>query len=309
MATTLLVTLTLSGCWASGADDQGDSTTTPGSGAPSASSEAPTIASYAALGDSYTAAPFVPVTNLAEGCLRSNGNYPSLLAAELGISELRDVSCSAAETTDIEQAQRVAGRRGSVPPQIRAVESDTDLVTVGIGGNDEDLFATLLGCIEGFSLASPDQGANAPTRQGCRPSAGPTEVIARTGDRVQQVLRAVARRAPRAEVLLVGYPRLLGATQGCPAFPIDEAEVPAARALEQALRDALARAARRADATFLDTYEVSAGHEICSDDPWVNGRRTEQSRALAFHPFAEGQQAIAEALAVELEQGRPVAGR
>ena len=47
---------------------------------------------------------------------------------------------------------------------------------------------------------------------------------------------------------------------------------------------------------FLDAYAASAGHDVCSEDPWVNGRRTQAGVALAFHPLAEGQEAIAEAL-------------
>ena len=45
---------------------------------------------------------------------------------------------------------------------------------------------------------------------------------------------------------------------------------------------------------------VTGGHEICSADPWVNGRRTDQERALAFHPFAEGQQAVADQILATL---------
>ena len=33
------------------------------------------------MGDSFTAAPFVPLTDVAYGCYRSSNNYPSLLAA------------------------------------------------------------------------------------------------------------------------------------------------------------------------------------------------------------------------------------
>ena len=38
---------------------------------------------------------------------------------------------------------------------------------------------------------------------------------------------------------------------------------------------------------YVDLYALSRGHEVCSDEPWVNGRETDQARALAFHPFAE----------------------
>lgn len=288
----------LAGCTT---DDRAAAPPSPAS-SEAASPEAPAYASYAALGDSYTAAPFVPTTDLAEGCLRSDGNYPSLLAARLGVEDVRDVSCSAAETGDVDGPQQVAGGQGTVPPQLRAVRPGTDLVTLGIGGNDEGLFATLVGCVGGFGPAAP--GVPSPSAGPCLGDvATPTAAIGRTGERVQAALEAVRARAPRAEVVLVGYPRLVGEAGGCRQFPVDPGDVPAAQRLERALRDALAGAARRAGVDFLDTYALSAGHEICSDDPWVNGRRTDESRALAFHPFAEGQQAVADALARLLEDG------
>ena len=48
---------------------------------------------------------------------------------------------------------------------------------------------------------------------------------------------------------------------------------------------------------------ASEGHEICSDDPWVNGRQTDQGRALAYHPFAEGQEAVADVVLELLAEG------
>jgi lysophospholipase L1-like esterase len=292
---TFLVTLTLSGCWTSGAEE-------PSPAPPSTPDVAPAITSYAALGDSYTAAPFVPRTDLAGGCLRSDANYPSLLAEELDVADVRDVSCSAAESRDITAPQQVAGGQGTVPPQIRAVDQDTELVTVGIGGNDENLFGSLVGCVGGLG---PDTGSGSGGPVTVEPcldpqDTGPAEVVARTGERVEQVLRQVRRRAPRAEVVLVGYPRLLGSTTGCAAFPIERADLAGARALEGALAAALQSAARRAGAAYVDLHALSEGHEICSDDPWVNGRETDQSRALAFHPYAEGQQAVADAVVEEL---------
>ena len=53
------------------------------------------------MGDSYTAAPFVPLTDIADGCFRSSNNYPHLLAADLHIEDLRDRSCSGASTSDL----------------------------------------------------------------------------------------------------------------------------------------------------------------------------------------------------------------
>jgi hypothetical protein len=62
--------------------------------------------SYVALGDSYTAGPLIPLQELSPlGCLRSDHNYPHLVAATLGVSEFRDPSCSGAETEDMSMAQ------------------------------------------------------------------------------------------------------------------------------------------------------------------------------------------------------------
>ncbi len=56
------------------------------------------------MGDSYTAAPFVPLTDIARGCLRSSNNYPHLVAGALHIADLRDRSCSGARTKHLRAA-------------------------------------------------------------------------------------------------------------------------------------------------------------------------------------------------------------
>ena len=75
LATLLVVALLgLSGCGADGA-----TTGSGGGSTSSASADATKIRRYVALGDSYTAAPYVYLTDVAKGCLRSSGNYPALL--------------------------------------------------------------------------------------------------------------------------------------------------------------------------------------------------------------------------------------
>jgi len=253
---------------------------------------------YAALGDSYTSAPFVPVTDLAGGCLRSDGNYPQLVAAALG-ARVTDVSCGAATTRDLTSPQSVGGGRGTVPPQVRAVLPDTDLVTLGIGGNEGDLFARLAVACVGLG--------GTPLRR-CGDLSGALEdaggVIAETGSRVATALRAVRDAAPRAEVVLVGYPRLADPAHSCPDLPLPAPDRKAVAQLERRLDAALRGAARVADARFLDVRALSRGHEICSADPWVNGNRTDPQRALAFHPFAVEQQAVADAVVGLLAEDR-----
>ena len=263
----------------------------------SPTSSAPAFGSYVALGDSFTAAPFVPTTAFADGCLRSSGNYPALVAEELG-ARLRDVSCSGAETADMTAPQGVdAGDwHGRLAPQLDAVHRGTDLVTVGIGGNDEQLFQAL---VQQCTAVSGEPGS--PCTELLQSTYGdPEEVLDEVGRRVAGVLDAVRHKAPDATVLLVGYPRLVDADGSCPAMPLADGDLPLVVELEEQLNETLARAARRSGAEFVDMRAVTGGHEICSADPWVNGRRTDQERALAFHPFAEGQQAVADEILATL---------
>src|SRR5260370_6115896 len=65
----------------------------------------PSLAStpYVALGDSYASGPVIP-NQVDAVCLRSDHNYPSLVAAALHVSMFRDVSCTGADTVDITQS-------------------------------------------------------------------------------------------------------------------------------------------------------------------------------------------------------------
>lgn len=251
----------------------------------------PSFEKYVALGDSFTAAPLVPTTDLAQGCLRSDGNYPSLVAAELDVAELVDVSCSGADTRDLQGRQRTVGDT-TVPPQLRALDRDTDLVTLGIGGNDFDLFATLVQTCS--SLGSQDPaGAPCATELESRGVDLVTRAE-RIGARVEAAVDRIRRRAPEAEVVLVGYPRIAPDSGRCRALPFAEGDYAFGAEVSRALNTALEEAARRSGVGFVDMHAASEGHDVCSDDAWVNGHRTVRGEALAFHPFAEGMEAVAD---------------
>ena len=110
----------------------------------------PTSLKYVALGDSYAAAPLVPITDVANGCFRSSANYPATVAKKLG-AKLDDRSCGGATTKDFERSQYP-----DVPPQLTAVKPDTDVVTVGIGGNDARVFGRLVGKCPALQSTDPD---------------------------------------------------------------------------------------------------------------------------------------------------------
>ena len=253
---------------------------------------------YVALGDSYTSGPLIPTTDVASGCFRSDHNYPSLLADRLGITDFVDVSCSGATTGDLVKRQRTFAD-ASVPPQLTALHRNTTLVTVGIGGNDFELFSHL-------TQTCTQLRASDPTGSPCRAALEGQGrdllgVTARIGHNVERALRRVEARAPHARVVLVGYPRFAPTSGSCPRrFPYATGDIAFGDQVQRALNDAMRRAARTAGADFVDMYAASRGHDVCSATPYVNGQRTLRNQAAAFHPFEREMQAVTDRLAALL---------
>jgi lysophospholipase L1-like esterase len=262
--------------------------------AAAARSPQPRVSSYVALGDSYTAAPYVPLTDIANGCFRSDHNYPSLVAKSLHVRRFRDVSCSGATTRDVTGRQQTVPSRGvSVPPQLRAVHRDTDLVTVGLGGNDFGISGMLL-------HSCPAAQAS------CLPRAAVPRIrrsIAALRPRLVATLRLVQRRAPRATVLLVGYPKVAPDHGSCSRLPaLTQSALAVLNRLNHDLDGTMAAAARDTGAGYVDVYRPSIGHDICARVPWVNGVRTDPGRAAAMHPFGIEQRAVARLVLARLSQ-------
>ncbi len=257
-----------------------------------------TIGRYVALGDSYTAAPYVYLTDVAKGCLRSNGNYPALLAARLKVRTLVDVSCSGATTADFESEQSTFGGT-RVPPQLAVLTRSTQLVTVGIGGNDFGVFASLTA---GCPLVGP-QGTKAPARPGSRcghvDQRAATTALAGIRKNVTLALQAVHQKAPKAVVVLVGYPRIVSLSSTCTkVLPVDHADAVVVDRVTHRLSDEMRAAAKDTGSRFVDMYAASKGHDVCAGRAaWVNGVKTDTSRAASLHPFAVEQQAVAERIA------------
>jgi lysophospholipase L1-like esterase len=271
----------------------------PGQGSGVSEPAGPKYQRYVALGDSFSAGPLIPTSDLASGCLRSDHNYPSLVGNRLDIQDVVDVTCSGATTRDLtHEQQTLAGAR--IPPQLRSVSRATDLVTVGIGGNDLDLFGTLIRTCTQLRATDPT-GAPCARRLA---ASGPDLVSATRviSARVAGSLRAIRARAPQATVVLVGYLRLVPDRGSCRRLPLATGDYAEGRRISLVLDKALEQAARRTGVDFVDMYEASRGHDICSADPWVNGQLTDQQRALAYHPFASGMRADADEILAVLEQ-------
>jgi lysophospholipase L1-like esterase len=256
-------------------------------GAPS-SQAATSPVRYVALGDSYSAASGVlpPDPAAPPACLRSTSNYPHVIAAATG-AQLTDVTCGAADTGDFFTSQS-----SGVPPQLDALEADTQLVTMTIGGNDSGVFiSSILEC-GAAGVSTLGQGSPCKDRYG---SSFEDTIRTTTYPSLVNALRAVRAAAPDAEVAILGYPWIMPATGGCfDRMPVAEGDVPYLRAIQATLNDAVRRAAAATGATYVNMNRASNGHDACRSigvrwiEPVLQG-----TNAVVVHPNALGEQQMA----------------
>lgn len=264
---------------------------------------------YVALGDSYTAGPLVPVPTPGPlGCVRSSSNYPAFLAAYLQVRTFADVSCSAARTEHL-----FASQPGILPqglpenqnaPQLLAVTAETDLVTLGIGGNDFGLFGELIDSCADLAAEHPE--ADAPCRDSFTTDGVDTKLrdAAAIQGHVEQALAAIVERAPDATVVVVGYLHILPEEGTCAAVPFAPGDYAWGTQVHQALNASLSRAAEAYGASYVDMYAASVGRDACAAEPWVNGEQI-RADAFSYHPFRSGMKGIADAVFRQLTDDVP----
>jgi len=255
-------------------------------GAPSSQASGPLR--YVAMGDSYSAASGVlpPDPAAQVDCMRSIRNYPHVIAAATG-AQLTDVTCGAADTNDYATAQY-----SDVPPQLDALRSDTQLVTMTIGGNDSSVFInSIVECgIAGASTAG--QGSPCKDRYG---SSFQDTIRTTTYPSLVKALKAVHARAPHAKVAILGYPWILPQTVGCfDKMPVATGDVPYLRGVQATLNDAVRRAAAATGSTYVDMNTVAEGHDACQPigvrwiEPVLQG-----TNPVIVHPNALGESKMA----------------
>ncbi|MFG2717133.1 SGNH/GDSL hydrolase family protein [Streptomyces sp. NPDC048416] len=256
----------------------------------------PRFHEYVALGDSWSADVTVlgiDPTYAPIGCAQSTWNYPKQVAARLGVAVFRDATCGGATTREMTTPQNV-GRvpllaQGVNPAQFDRLTPTTDLVTVGIGGNDIGLADAVIGCINPLP---------APLTAACRTRftrADGTDVMSRriadTKSRITSVLTGIRDRSPHATVLVVDYLAGISTDRGCyPLVPIHDQDLTWFGARLKELNGMLASAAVESGASFVDTYRASRGHDVCepAGSRWVEGlaplSTDPPGLAVPFHP-------------------------
>jgi lysophospholipase L1-like esterase len=221
---------------------------------------------YDALGDSYASGYGVPPYT---ACGRSDAAYAVQLDGREKVALDDFVACAGATTKTL-----VSGG------QLNALDADTDLVTLTIGGNDTHWGDTVGACLIG-------------TDQQCAGSIAHARSTI-TNDLpglLDTVYSQVAAHATHARVLVTGYPRLFSPEYG--AF------LAASPAEQQALNDGadlldevLAAAAQRHGFGFVDVVKRFDGHGVNSPDPSITGPLD----PAPFHPNAEGYEAYTAAV-------------
>ena len=266
--------LAATGCSADGAS--GDADVLPD---PVVDTEVTSTIDYVAMGDSFSAGPFIGTMRTdPEGCARSRSNYPAFLADWLDVASYTDVTCSAATTADL-YAPMTLFNGGTTVPQIDAVSADTDLVTIGMGGNDFGIYDGLITCQKSGSACPVAQlGADA------RKVAG----------RIEQAVKRITRVAPEAQVYVVGYPDILPTEGTCNAVGASAEVLGPVTDIAGLLNASLRKGAEAAGASYVDMEAVSDGHDVCAKGrAWVNGPRFRAGIAAPFHPKVNGMRAVA----------------
>lgn len=252
-----------------------------------------TLRSYVALGDGFTAAPYTGKTAGDDGCLRSATNYPALLAEELGIKDVRDVSCTGAPVHAVTDKYTPGKGDTALAPQIDAIDKDTDLVTIGIGIEDDDLLDDM------FKVC---------LQQPCTPGTTYyTEVldeVNRAGEAFTEAVRDIQAKAPEAYIVVVGYPRFTPPPEGaCDAYPTQpQASQDVVNYVLDQFESKLRSAARQTGAGYVDVADLSTDHVLCSAEPWVHDMHTKPGKAIAYHPLEAEQRAVAAAAATQVRE-------
>jgi lysophospholipase L1-like esterase len=240
---------------------------------------------YVAMGSSFAAGPgILPAQpGTPARCTRSTRNYASLLAARLGLA-LDDQSCGGATTAHI------TGPWSELPAQVDAVNADTRLVTVTIGGNDVgyvmNLFAASCGggtfTVQGRTISCP----------ALRPPGA--EAYARLEASLREIAAAVRTRAPRARLVFVQYLKLVP-DANCAATGLTPEGLIATRAIGEQLGRITAKVAAEEGAEALAINTHSRGHTACDTEPWSVGAKPGDATdsGTPWHPNAAGMRAIA----------------
>ncbi|GCD91072.1 SGNH/GDSL hydrolase family protein [Nocardioides sp. LS1] len=249
---------------------------------------APAYKQYVALGDSWSAdvvfanSDGTPDDTYAPiDCAQSHHNYPKIIAATLGVP-IKDATCGSATTDDFTAPQDLPAG-GQNPPQFNRLTKQTDLVTVGIGGNDAGIAGAGMDCLNALPVANPLPDGTVPSLPdnpvpiiGSEPPLGGCKAKYTAGghdrlsERIQEsepklvaAFRAIHRISPKARILAIDYLSLVP-DHGCyPTVPATDEDMAYIHAKFIELNAMVKQAAAEGGAEFVNTFTPTLGHDFC----------------------------------------------
>ena len=218
--------------------------------------------SYVALGDSYSSGVGAGSYLDSGSCKRSANAYPYLYARRTGAS-LSFQACEGAKTSDVANSQAAA------------LSASTDLVSVTVGGNDAGFTSVMEDCI-----LRGDSGCNTAMTNAI------SFVQNTLPGRLDAVYTTIRRRAPNAEVVVLGYPHFYKIGGSC-AVGLSDTSRGYLNHGADTLDAVMAKEAANAGFAFADVRPAFTGHEICSGSPWLHSVTWPVDES--YHPTATGQ--------------------
>jgi lysophospholipase L1-like esterase len=218
---------------------------------------------YTALGDSYSSGVGTRGYYADSGsCYRSPQAYPPLVAQ--GISaQLTFAACSGARVPDIYN-------------QLGSLNADTDLVTLSVGGNDAGFVDVITRCALPWPWTCWGHLTNA------------NNFISGTlPGQLDALYGTIRNRAPNANVIIIGYPRIFNGEECNFGARISSGEQAELNNTANLLATTIAARAGAHGFGYVDPRTSFTGHAICDDVEWINGLANPIMES--YHPNTGGQ--------------------
>jgi lysophospholipase L1-like esterase len=238
-------------------------------GAPTAAAGPTGTLQYVALGDSYAAGVGAPP--YSGSCSQSNNGYPELLDSEKHIHLQVNATCAGATTSTVADTQ------------LSELTPGIELVTLTVGGNDLGFRGLAGPCLAG-------------TQEDCLKAIGAAEgKLSGLGGVLTELYGDVAEAAPKALIVVTGYPYLLEPDQSDDAITAFNG---ATTALNTTIANAVI-ATHNDNIVYFDATVPFKDHGIGGDpdDDFIN---SPTDVVEDFHPNAAGYRAYADALSAAI---------
>lgn len=217
---------------------------------------------YVALGDSYSSGEGAG-SYTGGDCDRSPNAYSALWANANHPSSYVSLACAGATTTDV------------INDQIPSLPATTTLVSITIGGNDENFAGIMTDCnlrgtstcVNEINTAEADARANLPGK-------------------LANLYAAIKAKAPNAKIVVLGYPWFYDLTKSC--IGLSQTSRTSIDGGIDVLDSITSTAAQKAGATYADVRSAFAAHEICDSNRWLHSINFLDIQE-SYHPTADGQ--------------------